>query len=331
MTDKTTNQKSVDAIDSQDEDEIDLLELAGTIWHNRKLIMAIVAFFTLITIVASLFMTNIYTAKAVLKPVSSKDGGGKLTSLASQFGGLANLAGIAMPGAASSTELVNLLKSNILKKKIIEKHNLLPILFPKQWDDDNKSWKKKGGVTLNPLALLSKLSPVKSGAKKEAGVPDTWDGIRALDNIVKINYNMKEDFITIEVNFRDPDMAARIADYFILSLNDHMTFEAKRIANINKQYLENQLHQTSDSLVQHKIYNLIAEKIETSMMAEVKENFAFKVLDPPMAPDQKTKPKRAQMVIIAFMVSLFISVFAVLFMEYIKKIKARSTGGHNAQ
>ena len=109
-----------------------------------------------------------------------------------------------------------------------------------------------------------------------------------------------------------------------------MSLEAKNIANINKKYLEKQLQETKDPIVQQKIYNLIADKIETSMMAEVKEGFAFKVLDPPMAPDIKSKPKRAVMVVVAFMVSLFLGVFAVLFREYIKKVKAKSAGGPHA-
>jgi uncharacterized protein involved in exopolysaccharide biosynthesis len=180
--------------------------------------------------------------------------------------------------------------------------------------------------------LISKIKPAQSAAdKKEPGVPDMWDGIRALDAKVKIEYNLKEDIITIAVNFRDPDMAARIANYYIITLNDYMSSEARRTANINKEYLEKQLRVTNDNIIQQKIYNLIADKIETTMMAEVKENFAFKVLDPPMAPDMKSKPKRGLMVITAFIMSLFLGVFVVLFREYLKNVKAQSTGGHHAE
>ena len=319
---------------TENEDEIDLLELAKTIWKGKKLIIWIVVIFTLATAAYSLTMTNIYTAKAVLKPVSSKESsGGRLASLASQFGGMASLAGIAMPGAASSTELVSLLKSNVLKKNIIERYDLLPVLFPKQWDKEKKTWKKKdSGFSLNPLVLISKIKPAQSAAdKKEPGVPDMWDGIRALDAKVKIEYNLKEDIITIAVNFRDPDMAARIANYYIITLNDYMSSEARRTANINKEYLEKQLRETNDNIIQQKIYNLIADKIETTMMAEVKENFAFKVLDPPMSPDMKSKPKRGLKVITAFIMSLFLGGFVVLFREYLKNVKAQSTGGHHAE
>jgi uncharacterized protein involved in exopolysaccharide biosynthesis len=315
----------------ENEDEIDLLDLAKTIWNGKKLIIWIVAVFTFITIVLSLFMTNIYTAQAVIKPTSQIQSGGKVSSLMAQFGGLASLAGIAMPSSASSTEIVSLLESNILRKEIIETHQLLPVLFPDQWDEGKKAWKKPG-INLNPLAFIAELRPAQPNAfKKEPGVPNIWDGIRALNDIVKIDYDMKEDSITISADFPDPDMAAKIVNYFIINLNDHMSSEAKRVAVINREYLEKQLQETNDLIVKQKIYNLIAEKIETVMMAEVKEGFAFKVLDPPMAPDMKSKPKRAIMVVVAFIMSLFFGVFVVLFRGYIKKNKATSAGGHNAK
>jgi uncharacterized protein involved in exopolysaccharide biosynthesis len=59
------------------------------------------------------------------------------------------------------------------------------------------------------------------------------------------------------------------------------------------------------------------------MMAEVKENFAFKVIDPPRVPDKKIKPKRIQMVLLSFIVSIFIGVFLALFMEYLEKTKRK--------
>jgi len=331
MSDKETPNKPNEICEKQDfqDDEIDLVELAKTVWQGRKLIAWIVAGCTLATIIISLLMTNIYTATAVLKPVSPQSSTSRMTSLASQFGGLANLAGIAMPSSASSTEIVSLLESNVLKKEVIEQYNLLPVLFPDNWDEEKKTWKKPG-ISLNPLTYIAKLRPSDPKApKKEPGVPDIMDGIRALDEIINVNYDMKEDIITLTVNFPDAAMAAKIANSYITALNDHMSLEAKRIAITNREYLEKQLQETNDNLVQQKIYNLIAEKIETMMMAEVKEGFAFKVLDPPMTPDKKSKPKRSQMVILAFIVSLFLGVFIVFAKEYVKKIKGNFAGGSN--
>ncbi len=326
MTDPRQHIESSD-VTCDYEGEISFLEILKVIWRGKKLVVWIVLICTFAVAVVSLFFTNVYTARAVLKPNSPSQVPGRFSSLALQYGGIASLAGIAMPSQTSSSEIVNLLESNILKKEIIENHHLLPILFSDDWDAAGKTWKKPG---FNPLAWLAKLRSAPPGTtRKQPGVPDIQDGIRALRKITTIDYDSKDDIITISADFPDPDIAARIVDYSIATLNDHMSFEAKRIAVVNKAYLEKQLQETTDSLVQQKIYNLIAEKIETIMMAEVKEGFAFKVLDPPMAPDKKSKPRRTAMVVVTFVVSLFLGACIVLIRENIRKSKAKPTGGQN--
>ena len=130
--------------------------------------------------------------------------------------------------------------------------------------------------------------------------------------------NQKDNSIQVSMQFRDPRIAADIVNYTLLELTDHMSNEARRVADTNKKYLESQIDKTADPFIKTKIYALIAQQIETAMMAEVKENFAFKILDPPRTPDMKIKPKRTQMVIIAFIVSLFLGVFIVFGNEYWK-------------
>ncbi len=144
-----------------------------------------------------------------------------------------------------------------------------------------------------------------------------------LDSIVKVNQNIKENIITITVDYHDPAMAAKMVEYFLTTLTDHMSSEARRVATINQKYLEEQLQQTADPLIKQKIYNLIAQQLETSMMAEVKENFAFKVIDPPMVPDKKVKPKRIQMALLSLFVSIIMGVFLAFLMEYLEKAKSK--------
>lgn len=311
----------------EDEDEVDFLKILKVIWTGKKLIIWIVLICTFAVAVFSLFLTNIYTARAVLKPATQNQMPGKFSALALQYSGIASLAGIAAPTQTSSSEIVSLLESNILKKEMIQNYQLRPILFPDNWDGEKKAWKKPA---FSLSSFINKLRPSRPGAAgQDAGMPDIQDGIRALKKIITVDYDPKDDIITVSVDFRDPDIAAKIAGYCITTLNDHMSSEAKRIALVNKVYLEKQLQETTDSLMQQKIYSLIAEKIEIIMMAEVKEGFAFKVLDPPMAPDMKSKPKRAAMVAVTFFVSLFVAACIVLIRERIRKTQSGATGGQN--
>ena len=310
-----------------EEDEINLLDYWRVIWKRRRMIGYIVAATVVLTAAYSLTMTNIYQAKAVIMPVSAKGGGGGgggLAALASQFGGLP---GIAMPASASASEIINLMKSNILRERMIEQHNLLPILFYQQWDAKRQAWEKSaGGFSLNPLSYISLLTkavapgpPPRAAQKKDPDAPDMWDALRALDGILKVTNNVKENTIVITADFRDPELAAKIVEYAMKTLTDFMSSEAKRVATTNRIYLEQQLGTTMDPFIKQKTYNLIAEQIETAMMAEVKENFAFKVIDPPLAPDKKIKPKRSQMVMLSFVVALFIGIFVAFFLEYLEK------------
>jgi uncharacterized protein involved in exopolysaccharide biosynthesis len=319
----TENAKIQDLTPKIEEDEINLLDYWRVIWKRRKLIGRVIAAVVFLTVVISLLMTNIYQSKSVITPVATKEGarGGALSALAQQFGGLP---GVAIPGGSSASEIVALLESNILREMVITRYNLMPVLFHEAWDTEKKDW-KRGGINLNPLYYVGKLAKLvqpqapKGVQKTEEGVPDIWDGIRELDDIVSVKNNIKENSITITADFYDPEMAAKLVEYFLLTLTDHMSAEARRVAMINRKYLEEQLATTADPLIKQNIYNLIAQQIETSMTAEVKENFAFKILDPPKAPDKKTKPKRAQMVILSFVVALFIGIFVAFFLEYLEK------------
>jgi len=46
-----------------------------------------------------------------------------------------------------------------------------------------------------------------------------------------------------------------------------------------------------------------------------------------MVPDKKLKPKRAQMVVLSFVVALFMAVFIVFLLEYLEKNKILKVDG----
>ncbi len=98
---------------------------------HRKFIGRFVLIVVGATVAVSLLMTNIYQAKALIAPVTSREGPeGTLSALTRQLGGVPGLAGLPLQGSTSLAELSNLLHSNIVRGKMIEQYNLLPILFP---------------------------------------------------------------------------------------------------------------------------------------------------------------------------------------------------------
>jgi len=283
------------------EDEINLIEYLRVVRKRWKLIVAIVVATVLTTALLSLFMTNIYRATAVITPVESRDNGGsKLALMAQQFGGVP---GVASSGTTPASEITSLLRSKAVRKAVIERHNLLPALFADQWDEKKQEWKRG----------------------EDGDIPTMWDGLRMLDGIISVRHNFKENMITLSADYRNPEMAARLISLLLATLNEHMSSEARRVAETNKSYLEEELKSASDPLIRQKIYGLIALQVESALLAGVKENFAFKVIDPPMIPDVKVSPQRKQMVLIGFFLSLCMALVGAFVLEYFTKAGAKST------
>jgi uncharacterized protein involved in exopolysaccharide biosynthesis len=269
-------------------DEINLVDYGKVVWRRKWLVAAVVLFFVVATAIISMTMKPIYESKAVIMAVSQKDDPtGGMAALAAQFG-------IATPTSSGLSELTNLLKSDVLRERLIKKHNLLPVLL------------QKG---------------------REKGLNDDqkmWVGIKELRKNLKITTRQKDNTIEILMLDGDPERAANIASNTLEELNGYMSSETKRVADTNRKYLEGQLDKTADPFIKTKIYTLIAQQLEKAMMAEVKENFAFKVIDPPRVPDQRISPKRTQMVVIAFVLSLFVGIFIAFVVEYVQRVRKRS-------
>jgi uncharacterized protein involved in exopolysaccharide biosynthesis len=268
----------------QEDDEINLLDYVKVILKHKRLIIWIVGVTVVLTAAISLIMTPIYRSAAVILPIASQGERLGASSIAAQFG-------FAVPEQPNKSEIVGLLNSNILRERVLKKYKLLPVLL-----GENSIQGKTEGEKL-------------------------WMGLRYLEGTLKVNPKQKEGTIEVSMGFKDPKVASDIVNHMLGEITDYMSSETRRVAETNQKYLELQIDKTADPFIKTKIYALIAQQIETSAMAEAKENFAFKIIDPPKVPDKRIKPKRRQMVIIAFVVSLFLGIFAAFGKEYFDKQK----------
>ena len=76
-----------------DEDEIDLLELAKTIWNKRMFIIKVVALGAVVGVLAALLSPKEYKSTATLMPEYSTESQGGASSLLRQYGGLIGMSG----------------------------------------------------------------------------------------------------------------------------------------------------------------------------------------------------------------------------------------------
>ena len=73
------------------EDDIDLKKLFDAIWDGKWIIVASATILSMIAVIISISLPNVYKSEALLSPVVSEAGAGQAMS---NIGGLASLAGI---------------------------------------------------------------------------------------------------------------------------------------------------------------------------------------------------------------------------------------------
>ena len=92
--------------------------------------------------------------------------------------------------------------------------------------------------------------------------------------------------------------------------NERLRARAIDEATRNIAFLNAQIPQTSVVEVQHAIYNLIESETKTLMLANVRKEFAFTVIDPAVPPERKYRPKRSVYVAFGLFLGLAIGVLA---------------------
>lgn len=95
---------------SQTEDEIDLIQLAKTLWEGRRTVIRTTIIFMVLGLFIAIFSAKEYTASTTMVPQSSEGG----SSMGSSLGGLAAMAGINLGSMGGGSDIPPTLYPKIL-------------------------------------------------------------------------------------------------------------------------------------------------------------------------------------------------------------------------
>lgn len=275
------------------DDEVSLSDTISTIWNRKWLVAGVSIAFAAAAGLAAIVVPKSYVASSIVSPVSATQGGGGggLGALASSFGGLASLAGLALPGDSKKFEALAVLQSESLTEKYIRDNNLLPILFREKWDSDQNTWKP--------------MDPKK--------IPTVWLGNDYFKKIRAVSNDTKTGLATVTITWRDPKLAAKWANDLIKLTNEYLRAKAIRESEANLTYLNDQASKTNEVAIRQGLYGLIQDEIAKVMLAKGNEEFALKVIDPAVAPEKPYSPKPVSWVLFGLLSGLMLSVLLVLY------------------
>lgn len=303
-----------------DEQEIYLSDIVAALGRRKRLIAASVGVTVLIGLLYAIFSTPLYTASVTLQPATEDAGG--LAGLRGQFGGVASLAGINLGGGGSTKdEYLAILRSRELAERFIERHGVMRHLFPERWDEEADAWKQGEPGLLSRAAravsrTLASLSGDEGWRETRGPGPSMWEAHKAFSEKVRsVSEDVQTGIVTVKFEFRDPELAARWANGYIAMANAEIRAKAVEESTRALAYLDEEVQKTAVAGVRDTIFTLVEAQLEKIMLANSRPEYAFKVLDKAVVPEEKSHPKRKLIVVLSVILGSMVGTFGALTLE----------------
>ncbi len=277
------------------------------LWRARIFFLLLLFFFIVISFFYVLNQSNIYRATVLV--VSSQDSHGPgFSHIAGQLGGFANIAGfgIKSDGDAEITLALEILSSRKFSMQFLTKHNLLPeLLAVKGWDEDKKR------LVYDALMyddMQDEWRNIEGASKWFSSYEIHKKYLRAVSYV----RNKSTGFVSISVEHLSPDVAKKWLDLIIPEINSVLREKELVEAKKSIEYLEVQLSKTSVADMQSVFYQLIEEQQKKAMLAEIKYDYVFSVIDPPNRPEKVYRPNKPLLLLILTATSVMVTALIIL-------------------
>jgi len=271
-------------------DDISILEFWRAVLRDWRWLAGITAAAAAVSVVVAFLLPQKYLGEVVI--VEADEGrAGASAAMLGNLGGLAGLAGIDLSALGqSSASSRAVLNSRMLVEEFISRNNLLPILFSDRWDATARKWTTAPDDT-----------------------PTLWLGVREFfENVREIDEDAVTGVIRVTVEWEDPELAATWANGLVKLANQIVRTRDLTESERSVAYLQSEITKTNILGLQQVLYSLIESEMQTVMLAKVKEEYAFEVIDPAVAPERRSFPHRALVAAIGTTLGGFIALMVIL-------------------
>lgn len=244
--------------------------------------------FLVLALALAFLLPPVYRAEVLLAPAN--DESSALAGLMSQFGGLADLAGISTPRDSNRAAYIATLRSRQLAEQFIADKELMPVLLKRRngTDDDQ---------------------------------PTMWKAIRHFDRKVRfVEEDRRTGLVTLAIEWRDPEQAAAWANELVRRCNDTLRHRATADGKRTIAFLTQEIDKSTQLDVRNLLYRLVEAETKKLAVAVTREDYAFQVVDAAIAPSMPERPRRLLVVAVGLALG-FVSSITLLF------FKAAGTGG----
>jgi uncharacterized protein involved in exopolysaccharide biosynthesis len=307
MTDNKANRSSNTAAYDDGGQEITLTDLFSAIWAGKSIVFAFTSLGAVVALSFALSMPNIYAANALLAPAENSGSG--MSGLMRQYGGLANLAGVPLPGneEGSRAQLgMQLMRSRGFIAEFVERRDIMPELMAvDSWDSVSRE------IVFDREIYDTKTKTwVRQAETDKTGKPSRQEAHKAFLKILGVSQDKKTGYVQVSIEHQSPVMAAQWVSWLVEDVNSAVKSQDVEEAKKSIAYLKQQISNTSLAELQAVFFELIQSQTERVMLAEVRPEYVFKTIDPAVVPEVKSKPSRALILVLGVILGGTIGVVA---------------------
>jgi hypothetical protein len=243
--------------------------------------------------VSKFYLQKWYRANAVLTPVAQPlTPGASGVMGAGAAGSIAELLGGGSLGETSAQEYMSILKSFAFTVSMAEHHQ--------------------------PVAAFA--------LDANDGVPPRtqWQLYKIIDGKFGCDYNIKTGNLTLSFDAKTREEAQQILSYYVDDLRDKLRGREVHEAAIAVGSLREEVNKTSDSLLQSQLYELMANQLQREKLAQVEADFAFTVIEPPVAPDSPYRPRPTRNCVLVLLFAPLLMFGAIRALDRISQMSAEA-------
>jgi len=263
-------------------------EIGRVASQNKRLIAFSASITAFVAVASSFLLTPVFRAEVLLlNSPAEKRGGSLLSGLGGSGAGLAALAGINPNSDSNTQEAIAILKSRALIDQFIADKNLLPLLFNERWDSEKGHWNSQGSTIREFFE----------------GIPTANDGYERFNKkIRRVEEDRRSGLVTLSIEWSNPKQSAEWAAELVSRANSLLRSTAIERSQKSLAFLQDQAKKSTEVEVRQAVFKLIDSELKREMFAQVNEDYAFKVIDPPVVPEKKLRPKRSLFAILGFLI-----------------------------
>lgn len=294
--------------------EIDLRELFKAIWAGKWIVVITTFVFSVVAVFYALSLSDIYKSEVTLAPVAEESS----LRIPGQLGGLAALAGVNLGGAGGGDKTalaLEILKSRDFISRFIEQNDLyLPIMAADGWDrvSNQLVWDPK----IYDQSSQQWVRKVKSPFQPRPSNLETYEEFK---KFFTVNQDKTSGMVKLSVEHYSPYLAKDWIDKLVTAINEEMRQRELAEAERSIAYLNTQIAQTNIADVRSMLFSLIEEQTKTVMLANVRDEYVFKTIDPAVVSEKKSKPMRSIILVLSIIMGMLLSIMYVLMSRFLYK------------